>query len=543
MSMNKGLTSARWLPILMGLVVAILTAFIWKALDRQESAQIVQMGQLAAASVKSEILAQMESQTLALVRVAKRWEYLAGTPRGAWEADAKHYTAHNPGSQAVEWVDPSSRVRWIVPLDGNEAALDLDLTFEERRRTALETARNRRVVAVTRAFDLIQGGKGFRVYVPISQGKDFSGFITGVFLIKNLFDFILHEQVAPGYSVAVFDGLEQIYSRDQEGGGKGEAWGQEATIRLFGVTWRVRVFPGSGLLAETQSPLPEVTLVGGLLMAMLFSLTVHFFQTARLRAEAYRNSEARFRELYDQAPVGYHEIDTDGRIRRVNRTAQEMLGYTAEEMLGRGPWEFIEEQEESRQAIENKLSGGESTIPYERTWRRKDGTLIPVLMQDRFIRDADERVTGIRAILQDITERNQSEEALRESEARFRDLFDHAPVGYHEIDTDGRIRRVNRTAQRMLGYTAEEMLDRHPWEFIVEQEESRKAVTEKLSGRESIMPYERTWRRKDGTVIRVLMLDRFIRDADGRITGVRATIQDITERKMAEEALRESHLG
>ena len=127
MSMNKGLTSARWLPILMGLVVAILTAFIWKALDRQESAQIVQMGQLAAASVKSEILAQMESQTLALVRVAKRWEYLAGTPRGAWEADAKHYTAHNPGSQAVEWVDPSSRVRWIVPLDGNEAALDLDL--------------------------------------------------------------------------------------------------------------------------------------------------------------------------------------------------------------------------------------------------------------------------------------------------------------------------------------------------------------------------------------------------------------------------------
>ncbi len=181
-------------------------------------------------------------------------------------------------------------------------------------------------------------------------------------------------------------------------------------------------------------------------------------------------------------------------------------------------------------------------MPYERTWRRKDGTLIPVLMQDRFIRDADGRITGIRAILQDITERNQSEEALRESEARFRDLFDQAPVGYHEIDTDGRIRRVNRTAQRMLGYTAEEMLDRHPWEFIVEQEESRKAVTEKLSGRESIMPYERTWRRKDGTVIRVLMLDRFIRDADGRVTGVRAIIQDITERKMAQEALRESHL-
>ncbi len=133
--------------------------------------------------------------------------------------------------------------------------------------------------------------------------------------------------------------------------------------------------------------------------------------------------------------------------------------------------------------------------------------------------------------------RQTDEETLRESEARFRDLYDQAPVGYHEIDTEGRIIQTNYTALAMLGYAEKEILGRHPWEFIVEREASHQAVVNKLSGSESPSPYERTWRRKDGTLLPTLMQDHVMRDADGRISGIRATIQDITERKRAEERL------
>ncbi len=95
---------------------------------------------------------------------------------------------------------------------------------------------------------------------------------------------------------------------------------------------------------------------------------------------------------------------------------------------------------------------------FERTYRRKDGTTFPAIVEDRLILDSEGKIKGIRATIQDITERKQAEEALRKSEEKFQELFDGAPVGYHEVDKEGRIIQVNRTELTMLGYTVEEML-------------------------------------------------------------------------------------
>jgi PAS domain S-box-containing protein len=117
-------------------------------------------------------------------------------------------------------------------------------------------------------------------------------------------------------------------------------------------------------------------------------------------------------------------------------------------------------------------------------------------------------------------------------------LFDEAPVGYVELDTEGRITQVNRTELAMLGYTAEEMIGQPIWKFNVEEEESRQTLTAKLSGSmQTGKPFERTYKRKDGTILQVLIDDSVIRDAEGRVTGIHAIIQDITERKRTEEEM------
>jgi PAS domain S-box-containing protein len=135
--------------------------------------------------------------------------------------------------------------------------------------------------------------------------------------------------------------------------------------------------------------------------------------------EELRESESRFRQLYDDAPVGYYELDSEGQIMQVNRTGLVMLGYEPQEVVGQPVWEFVEEQEVSRQEFHDKISGVLTPPPaFERTFRRKNGTVFPALVQNRLIRDAEGHITGIRSTILDITERKQMVETLRESERR-----------------------------------------------------------------------------------------------------------------------------
>jgi len=115
----------------------------------------------------------------------------------------------------------------------------------------------------------------------------------------------------------------------------------------------------------------------------------------------------------------------------------------------------------------------------------------------------------------------------------FEDLFYDAPVAYHELDEHGLFIRVNRTELTMLGYSAEEMVGRPVWEFIVGNV-ARNAIALKIAGEMPLEPYERTFRRKDGSTVPVLMQDRLIRDQHGNVNGIRTTSIDIHVRKQME---------
>lgn len=133
-------------------------------------------------------------------------------------------------------------------------------------------------------------------------------------------------------------------------------------------------------------------------------------------------------------------------------------------------------------------------------------------------------------------QRRRTEDERLESEKQFRDMFDNAPVAYHELDTEGRYTRINRTEELLLGYTSEELKGRHPWEFIVENV-SRSATADKLAGKVPLQAVERTFIRKDGSHVSVLNEDRLIYDESGKVTGIRTTLQDITALKALEQQL------
>ncbi len=163
-------------------------------------------------------------------------------------------------------------------------------------------------------------------------------------------------------------------------------------------------------------------------------------ENARLYQETLRTqkalqvSESRFRQLYDEAPVGYQEMDSAGCITRVNRTELELLGYTAEEMLGQSARRFIIEENVVELGFAVNVVGPRSPIrECECTFRRKDGTTIPTLVESRVLLDESGALQGFRCTIQDITQRKQTEKHLQETN-RLVSIGELAAGVAHEIN-------------------------------------------------------------------------------------------------------------
>jgi two-component system cell cycle sensor histidine kinase/response regulator CckA len=264
--------------------------------------------------------------------------------------------------------------------------------------------------------------------------------------------------------------------------------------------------------------------------------------TERKQAEeALRQSEERFRQLFDDAPVGYFEYDNQGHITNVNRTELEMLGYTSEEMVGQPAWKFIVEEEIDRQQILAKLAG---TMPpargLERTYRRKDGTNFPALVQDRLLQDAEGRILGIRATIQDITVRRQAEESLRSEKAWSEAIVSLAPNIVVGLDKESKILIFNKFAEKLTGFRAEEVMGK-PWIETFIPEEMRGQLygvwDEVVKNKLIEHHYEDTIVTKRGDE-RVISWNNTVLTQNGEFRMVLSIGDDTTERKQAEERLR-----
>src|SRR5262245_22171671 len=120
--------------------------------------------------------------------------------------------------------------------------------------------------------------------------------------------------------------------------------------------------------------------------------------------------------------------------------------------------------------------------------------------------------------------------AAREGPRRYQEVFASPPAGVavHEFDAGG-IRRVNDEELRILGYTADQMLGHHIWEFVVMQDASKASVQKKLAGEKDIKPFVRTFRKADGSGVVMLLVDRRLYGPDGEATGIRTAMAEVGE--------------
>ena len=268
--------------------------------------------------------------------------------------------------------------------------------------------------------------------------------------------------------------------------------------------------------------------------------------SARRQAEqALRESEERFRGVFETSPTGIAIVDTvTQRFIEANNSFLQILGYSLEELQHLTVMDvtYPEDWEREAEAVRAYLNGNLSAYLVEKRYIRKDGEI-------RWIRttgdvlsiDPDEPPLAI-ANVEDITERKQAEETLRESEERFRQVYEHMTVGVARVSLDFRITSANEAYCRMLGYREEELIGKHLRDITHQEilEENLRKQSQLARGEIDHYRMEKQFVHKSGRVITGILDANLVRDADGKPYYFLGSVLDITERKRAEEALRES---
>ncbi|MBU7025269.1 MAG: PAS domain S-box protein, partial [Theionarchaea archaeon] len=194
---------------------------------------------------------------------------------------------------------------------------------------------------------------------------------------------------------------------------------------------------------------------------------------------------------------------------------------------------------DSEEKLEKMLRGEDIPV-YEREFRAKDETIIPVEISASAIRDEKGNVAYIQSIVRDMRERKKIEEALHRSEKQYRDLFENAPIGIYRTTPDGQILMANPALVHLLGYTTfEELATRDLEEEGFEPGYPRSTFKEFLERNEQISGLESAWTRKDGSTVFLRENAKAVRDETGTILYYEGTVEDITQRKKAEERLKE----
>jgi PAS domain S-box-containing protein len=273
-------------------------------------------------------------------------------------------------------------------------------------------------------------------------------------------------------------------------------------------------------------------------------------QTAEREAERkIRASEEKYRLLADNSDDVIWTMDKDLHFTYISPSVRKLRGYSPEEAMQESMSDILtpESLKYVTEEFENKKkSFKEGNILVSRIMveqYRKDGSTVWVEIVTRNINDEKGKLCGFIGVSRDITDRRKSELALRESEERYKSLFDNSSIGIYRTTTDGHLLMANSTFIRILGFDSfDELAKYNLTQKGFGPEYIRREFRERLEREGEIKGFEAVWHKRDGTKLYINENAKVYKDENGNVIYYEGTIEDYTDRKLAYESLKESEL-
>jgi PAS domain S-box-containing protein len=451
-----------WLALAAGLTLLTLCMALALALEANRSLELRRDNAATSRGARSALQMNMENTLGVIERMAGEWSILGAASQGKILPATGIRVRAYPMYRALLWEDANGRVRSVAPPHAQGKELGRRAANDARLTASFDAARITGRAQLSRGTLAPPGGAAMRAVAPLQRAGRFDGFLIGILDVENLFGSLLSAEDRLHYDWAVFEGSERLYATPGFNLTEAGTEAVDLAMNVESASWRLTLHPTRKARADSESAIPSLVFGGGLALAVLLTLTVHFMLAARRRSatlllanrELHRQmdvreqaeaelrhgnttltalnarleqeiaerarAEERFRSIVESAPNAMLITDRTGRIVDVNSQTSHWFGYDRAKLIGQRVEVLIPHRFRDKHVgqMDGYLAAptamAMSTGP-ERCGMRSDGSEFPVDVSLSPVETPD----GVRVIcaIIDITDRKRVEAELKQSNA------------------------------------------------------------------------------------------------------------------------------
>ena len=401
-------------PLAVAIVSGVVSVGLWGAIVSEERTEENAYMTATTTFARDQIHARILSDMRALRRMASRWEMSGGTAQGEWQSDAHEYQQDMPEFQAVEWIDTRAmRVRWIEPLQGNERVLTFDLRTGDRRANALKHAMSGRIT-VSRPIDLVQGGKGFLIYIPLTSHGKPDGLLAGVCKLPGIAA-ALPTRITSRFAIDIGEGGQWIYHSAPVESIVPRA-AKSSTLSLGDTDWDIRLTPTEAAVSPYRSRMPVLVLFFGALLSIVLAFLTRAIQRLSETAASLRRAEALSAIAFEHAAIGKSHVSPEGKYLRINPVLCDIVGYSKDELIERDfksithPDDLMVGEDLRAKALRGEIDH----YSCEKRYIHKNGSTVWIQLTAALLRDEDGQPLFFTSQILDITGRKEASERLHD---------------------------------------------------------------------------------------------------------------------------------
>ena len=426
---------SNYYPILSVVLILTGTVCLWQSSLYYQTKETLTRTQSLAESLSDQLFHGLDDRMKSVARMAKRIEANPAITEKIWRADASEFLKDLTVLEVIAVISPEYRLKWVQPEVEKYTRL-IGTDFSQIRKNVMDLAIQNRGPEMSSIVELKAGGHGVVVYAPIFKNDRFGGFVSASMFPENFIRKILDLK---GYELELKSGNDTIFSNFSANPTFISQWAVEVPFQISHQSWKLRLVPTIKILKEGESGVPYTILFVGIFIALMAGFLIHVMINSNFLAKTIAEQKNAVDQIISSSPLPMVVLDLNKRVTVWNSSAEQAFGWKASEVIGKFLPVVPEDLRESSNAIIDKMLEGKEKLGAKVPRIKKDGSRIMLYVSGVALKNESGQVTGLVAIMDDITERNRIETEIRlaklQAEHATRAKSDFLANMSHEIRT------------------------------------------------------------------------------------------------------------